>query len=653
MEKRIRRIISLILALCLCASTLLSCGDEEGADISPDDSITLSIGVLGAEDKITFSEELFGESITLGDGLEYKSGDLKPVWRMLSEVLGVEIVEVTADEELRSCDLVIGDARELDRLGREGLLLNLSDCFSVIADAKDALFENETVFSYLGESKYGEAGLYFIPMLCETPAPDVSAFINEAAVKALLDGDFIGSDKHIEDFFVKPYMPDEGEIYTEVLSDSGELETICKNYLSAGNILELFGALSESGLTGNDAITLLKAYIDKAYGGYYGEHRSNLFVGANAAYDADELCALLICIKANSAELGLGEEIVPAAASMDDAVKMMASLYGIRGLGGEGYTYINASGELCDCRTEAETYELFGKINDWISSGLLLITDENETLKDGTTGTEAVEQDGIAEYVLSFSEYKSEDGAVEMLPPVARWYDGSNMDGARDLGAYFRFSESLTRTESIGIGVSKKGTVSSQKRREAALKLIEIAFTEEGRGMLLCESIANADAEADELGYLRTEDYLEDYYGAGICFISPSFPRYIGTRDSSVTLADALDTGLIKSPTSARGEGRNWYTEVPLLLPYTAEEYNSLLTITEFTSNPTALTPGYGEISAQIIRNGLIGAGFVSGEEASEHLFAAHKAEEYLALLSEAYNRLIIYYYEYQKGVEY
>ena len=63
-----------------------------------------------------------------------------------------------------------------------------------------------------------------------------------------------------------------------------------------------------------------------------------------------------------------------------------------------------------------------------------------------------------------------------MLAPIAKWYDGSNMDGKADLGAYFRFSESARTAEDIGIGISKKGTASSQKRREAACSHAHRAF---------------------------------------------------------------------------------------------------------------------------------------------------------------------------------
>ena len=681
MKQMIIRFLSFIIALSVCTGLLMSCGDDTlGISTALGEKTTLSIGVLSDFDGITFDPEALGEAITLGDGFEYSVGDIKPVWRMLSAALGVEIVEVEAGRELRECDMVIGSISQLDMLAREGLLLDLSDYYSIIPSAKDALYENEAVFSYLGEARYGESGLYFIPTFKESAEPAVSAFIDENTVQTLLDGDLIGDDITVGDIFVEPYMPSEESVFVEVMSESGELTTVCKDYKDGGNILELLSELSWVGLSGKDALVLLKAYIDKTYGGFYGERRSDLFIGANAAYDADELCALLICIKANADALGLRAGTVPAAADTESAIKMMASLYGVRGLGGEGYTYINANGELCDSRTEAATYELLGRINDWISSGLLVLTDDGlpnddadeKSSEGGGTpsfdadaepsdggGTPSFDADaepfegGKPEAVLRFCKYCSESGVCEMLAPIAKWYDGSNMDGKADLGAYFRFSESARTAEDIGIGISKKGTASSQKRREAALELIELAFTEKGRAILALDNIPTLEEEASESDYRRTEDYLLEFYGAGSCFFSPTYPRYIGTDECKIELSKAYLTGLVRTPLRERKEGMNWYTVVPILLPYTAEEYNAVLKMPEFSNYPSEITFGFGELSARIIKNGLIGSGFVNGDDALKFVFDAFGAKEYLALMSEAYHRLIIYYYEYQMGVEY
>ena len=67
-----------------------------------------------------------------------------------------------------------------------------------------------------------------------------------------------------------------------------------KDYDAYGNIVAKMNEAGE--LDGVDAVNMLREYIDKTYGGYYGTERSNLFIGQNAAWDADELVALLRCV---------------------------------------------------------------------------------------------------------------------------------------------------------------------------------------------------------------------------------------------------------------------------------------------------------------------------------------------------------------------
>lgn len=629
---------------------LISCGEKETElKFNSPTSPTLRIGVLGDIGQITFGEELLGESGSfVCDGVEYGCGELKPVWRQLSEALGAEIIEVRADEELKNCDLVIGSSQELDKLARDGLLVDLSTYYSFMPSLKGALYENEVNFSYLGKTEYGEAGLYFVPTLCEQVRPDVSSFIREDIVKFLLDTDFEGSKAPAGTVYPEHYMPSEGRVYVEILSESGEIETLCKDYTHTGNIMELFRDYYLDALTGYNAVRTLRAYIDSEYNGYYGSCRSDLFLGENAAYDADELCALLICIKANSELLYEDGKLGAAVADKESAIRMFSALYGVRGLGTDTYTYIDVNGELVDCRLNEDTYEVLGKINDWVRTGILTIKDDDA---DGDDNDSSTEGDKI--YAVSFGNQPENSGMTEILPPVARWYDGANMDGKTDLGSYFRFCEGAVPSKNIGIGISVKGTIGSRARRETALKLLELAFTKQGREILLCSiSKENIISEAEELGYYRPEDYARDYYGAGVCFISPDFPAPLSSG-GSVSISEAISLGLVRTPSKLRSSGANWYVTPPNLLPYTDEEYNSMMRIPELAIGSTDIAYGFAALSGKIIQKGLFSSGFISGKEVLEYIGEAWKTEEYLDILNEAHRRLVIYYYEYQKGVEY
>ena len=97
-------------------------------------------------------------------------------------------------------------------------------------------------------------------------------------------------------------MPTSGKVAVEVAkADASGIEKINKDYDAAGNIIANMNA--KGSMTGVEAVNMLREYIDKAYNGYYGTQRSNLFIGQNAAWDADELVALLRCVVANSTTL--------------------------------------------------------------------------------------------------------------------------------------------------------------------------------------------------------------------------------------------------------------------------------------------------------------------------------------------------------------
>lgn len=69
-----------------------------------------------------------------------------------------------------------------------------------------------------------------------------------------------------------------------VKADGSGVETIKKDY--AKNITTVMNEVSNK--NGATLVKALRDYIDTTYGGYYGENRADLFVGQNAAWDADK-----------------------------------------------------------------------------------------------------------------------------------------------------------------------------------------------------------------------------------------------------------------------------------------------------------------------------------------------------------------------------
>ena len=174
------------------------------------------------------------------------------------------------------------------------------------------------------------------------------------------EGDFTAdASNNTADPVYTPYMPTSGTVDIDVVTlDGTGVETVTKNYDAAGNIVKL---MNDAGsMSGVDAVNMLRKYIDEAYDGYYGTERANLFIGQNAAWDVDELVALLRCVVANPQTLN-GTDNVEGIFSREDnnnqrrvdMFRFAGHLFGVRGMESrQDYLYVGTDGELHDARSE-------------------------------------------------------------------------------------------------------------------------------------------------------------------------------------------------------------------------------------------------------------------------------------------------------------
>ena len=100
-----KRILSLVLA---CVMVLGIAAVAHAEDVT----LRMAVGYNNANTGLTFSPDIAGEGITLGDGNTYHTGDLKPTWvemeKILSEITGKNII---IDGSMYQGN---GDAKEFD-----------------------------------------------------------------------------------------------------------------------------------------------------------------------------------------------------------------------------------------------------------------------------------------------------------------------------------------------------------------------------------------------------------------------------------------------------------------------------------------------------------------------------------------------------------
>ena len=385
-----KRILSLAL-VCVMMLSLVAVNASAEAAYAPGTVLRMATGYNSAKTGISFDAETAGEGITLADGKTYNTGALKPTWVALEEILGVKFEDKyqgngSAKEfefwkdRLAEVDMVSGTAATLSEYGEVGSLVNLADYMDKLPNFKAYLDANPIVrLSITGNTKTG--AIYFSPYFDGVNDIERMPLMRVDWAVKLLDGEGEFTAEACKDIAAPvytPYMPTSGKVEIETPTlDGTATETVTKDYDAYGNII---AKMNEKGvMSGVEAVNMLREYIDKTYNGYYGTTRSNLFCGQNAAWDVDELVALMRCVVANPFTLN-GTDTIQGMFSREEAnngrrvdlYRFAGTLFGVRGMEArQDYLYVGTDGQLHDARQEKATYEALAKMHEMTEEGLI------------------------------------------------------------------------------------------------------------------------------------------------------------------------------------------------------------------------------------------------------------------------------------------
>ncbi len=680
-----KRTLSLALVLMMVMSIF-----SVGAMAEEPVVLRMATGYNNAKTGLFFDASVAGEGITLADGNTYHTGDLKPTWVKVQEVLNVKFENqyqgngASAEfdfwkDRLDEIDMLSGTAAKLSEYGEAGSFVNLADYLDKMPNFKAYLDQNPIVrLSITGNTETG--AIYFSPYFDGVNDIERMPLMRVDWVQKLLDGEgaFAAEKSNkLAAAVYTPYMPTAGSVSVDVVNKEGTaVETIAKNYDAAGNIVEKMNAAGE--LDGVAAVNMLRDYIDAAYNGYYGTERSNLFIGQNAAWDADELVALLRCVVANPQTLN-GTDSVQGLFSREDnnnqrrvdMFRFAGTLFGVRGLESrQDFLWIDADGFLRDARQELDAYQAMERMNMMAQEGLL-----SKSFLDASKESTAtmLENDmGFMHYDYNqtqtvYNETKLQDGEKYMavMVPVAKWFDGTNADGV-----FMRFTESWRSVKTDGWGIPKH-VESDAAKLNAAIALIDYAYSPEGMILMSYGPDAfikkNADgsyvtfnfngqempviadatyAELWEKASGNYTNYARQYLGSTLSFAKSQAFEYQCThevgKEGAGKISTAIALGTIKHPELAVTENP-WYTSVPTVLPNTKNENETLKSYSALTEKFNAAKGGANAF-VDCIAYGFVAEGMFSPEEAVTTISETLGGADYLFLKQEAYDRLLVYY---------
>ncbi len=687
-----KRIVSLLMALALMVTMLVGAAVAETAELTFAEGTVLRMatGYNNAKTGLFFDASVAGEGVTLADGVTYHAGDLKPTWVEVQNQLKVVFENkyqgnsTSAEfdfwkERLNEVDMMSGTAAKLTEYGEAGSIVNIGAYLDMMPNFKAYLEANPIVrLSITGNTTTG--AIYFSPYFDGVNDIERMPLMRADWVAKLLDGEGAFAAEKSNTLAAPvytPYMPTAGKVEIDVVNLEGTaVETIAKDYDAAGNIVANMNAAGA--LDGVAAVNMLREYIDKAYNGYYGTQRSNLFIGQNAAWDADELVALLRCVVANPQTLN-GTDMVQGLFSREDdnnqrrvdMFRFAGVLFGVRGMESrQDYLWIDTEGKLRDARQELDAYQAIERMNMIAQEGLISKS-FMDTSKESTKTM--LENDlGFMHYDYNqtqtvYNETALQDGEKYMavMVPVAQWFDGT------EGGKFMRFTESWRSVKTDGWGISKAGVEGNADKLNAALKLIDFAFSEEGQILMSYGPDAfikqNADGSYVTFNFNGKEmpviadatfaelwakasgnytNYARQYLGSTLSFAKSQAFEYQCThevgKEGAGKISVAIALGTIKHPELALTENP-WYTSVPTVLPNTKQENQMLAGYSELTTKFNSAKGKQNLFIDQIVA-GYAVEGMSDAEESVSYVSTQMNGKQYLNLKQRAWDKLVKYY---------
>ena len=658
-------------------------------------TLRMATGYNSTKTGLSLDAEVAGEGITLADGITYHAGDLKPTWVEVQNVLGIKIEDKYQGnsasnefdywkERMGEVDMLSGTASKLTEYGEQGVVVNIGEYLDQMPNFKAYLEANPIVrLSITGNTDTG--AIYFSPYFDGVNDIERMPLMRVDMVQKLLDGEgeFTAekSNKTAAPVY-QPYMPTTGKIDIETVKlDGSGTETVTKDYDAAGNIIEKMNAAGS--IDGVTAVNMLRTYIDEAYNGYYGTERSNLFCGQNACWDADELVALLRCVVANPQTLN-GTDSIQGLFSREednnqrrvDVFRFAGHLFGVRGLESrQDYLYFDVDGTLKDARQNVETYQALERMNAIAQEGLISVNFMQTA--EGKTKQYLENDSGFMHYDYNQTQTLYNDPSqgvfdegekyMAVMVPVACWQDGT------EGGNYMRFTESWRSVKTDGWGISAAGVKDNPDKLNAALKLIDYAYSPEGMILMsygpkaFIKTNADgsyvtfkfngqdmpeiADATREELWEKASgnyTNYARQFLGSTLSFAkSQAFEFQCTTdvgREGAGKISNAIALGTIKHPILAVTENP-WYMSVPTVLPTTKAENDMINTYTQLTANGRFSQNKGGEnLFVNEIVAGYAEEGMGNADASATKVASEWGGKQYLALKTDAWNRLLAYY---------
>lgn len=501
------------------------------------------------ESGITFRGTSWFNSV---DGKTYTQGSILPTWSRIADLTKTNIREASGYtatsidnaytsiatagyksevDSSRSIDLFYNSTDNLKKAGNSG---TLKDLYPYIYPEGDATTASTTkmpnLYAYLKDNPSIKQSItvsgkhiYYTPYLDGDNEVENTFIMDTEMVSKVLASLEVGDtgkkngginpDKNVlQTGAYKSFIQTDAE--TVDVYYNGEKKTFELN-AAAGNIIDKQNQLlqAEDGCTGKDLANQLFNYIKTKYAALFTANvyktPADLYISESAAYNTDELIALMRVIKANPGVITGSEDnevevFFPRGeiATAIDNIYDLAQLWGVQGVDSEnGNYYFAADGTLNSLETTYASYDALNYISAIYNEGLILdnfyvssatptstrFYDQyfKKTMENPSFGFMMYDDPSIVAQAND-SEFANTQGIRSVLPPRTYWstekntaqqhlYDEKEMTitEGKSLVRYYESNRSL-QTTSWSIPASSDSV-------DAALRIMDFMYSNVGQ----------------------------------------------------------------------------------------------------------------------------------------------------------------------------
>ena len=540
----------------VAALGLASCGGEQGgsATSSTVKNNPLDIAVnYSAKQGITMRQDSY---VNKADGKTYSKGDLLPTWNAYQSAVKASIREASAysastdndyytkidtagykseTDTNQYIDLFYNTTANINKMGAAGKAVDLKTMIDAgyMPNFKKFLENNPTIARQLTQS----GKIYYTPYFDGYNAVERMQIMDVNMAKAILDDANAGdttktngtgaSANVLQAAKLTPFIDANKNYPTDnfqvKVSVNGEVKTI--QVKQTNNIIKQQNELLAAGATGKALADQFRAYLTAAYGHEVGSGKtfaklSDIFVSEQAAYNTDELLALMRVVKANPGVVAGDENqevevfcIRGVASNRVQNVYHLLSLFGIQGMDSEKEgLFFDANGKLNDAYALESTYEALEFVSAMYDEGLILNDFFNSASTLGSTGylnkyfgkmtddggygfmlydysastgaVNTIDSVGIGtkdeKRVGSFKN-TSVTGVMPVLPPVTWWATEKTWDHAQSLSDHTGMTLIRRSTSNRTLKGNSWCIPTSSDNKEIAAKLMDYMFSAEGQ----------------------------------------------------------------------------------------------------------------------------------------------------------------------------